>query len=41
LARHADAAYFQACQTDTPEALLDCLDGILEQECQLGEPSCP
>jgi hypothetical protein len=36
-----DAAYFQACQTDTPEALLDCLDGIREQECQLGEPSCP
>lgn len=36
-----DATYFQACQTDTPEALLDCLAGILEQECQLGEPSCP
>jgi hypothetical protein len=36
-----DAAYFQACQTDTPEALIDCLDGIRQQECQLGEPSCP
>jgi hypothetical protein len=36
-----DATYFQACQTDTPEALLDCLAGILDQECQLGEPECP
>lgn len=36
-----DPTYFQACASDTPEALLDCLDGILEQECQLGEPSCP
>jgi hypothetical protein len=36
-----DAAYFQTCQTDTAAALLDCIDGILAEECQLGEPSCP
>lgn len=36
-----DAAYFQGCQTDTAEALIDCIDGIAEQDCQLGEPSCP
>jgi hypothetical protein len=36
-----DAAYFQACETDTPEQLIECLQGIRAQECQLGEPSCP
>ncbi len=36
-----DAAYFQACQTDTPQGLIDCIDGIRQQECQLGEPTCP
>jgi len=36
-----DAAYFQGCQSDTPVALIDCIEGIPEQECQLGEPSCP
>lgn len=36
-----DAAYFQDCQTDTPEGLIDCIEGIPQQACQLGEPSCP
>ncbi|PRQ03808.1 hypothetical protein [Enhygromyxa salina] len=36
-----DAAYLDACSADTIEQLLDCLSGILEQECQLGEPTCP
>jgi hypothetical protein len=36
-----DAAYFNACVTDTAQQFLDCIEGILNQECQLGEPTCP
>ena len=30
-----------ACTLDTPEQLLDCVGQILDEECQLGTPSCP
>jgi hypothetical protein len=36
-----DAAYFNACQTDTAAQFIDCIQGIAQQECQLGVPSCP
>ena len=35
-----DAAHFDACSTDTIDALLACLDAILAEACQPGEPSC-
>jgi hypothetical protein len=36
-----EPAYFESCQTDTPEQLLDCIEAILEQICHLGDPICP
>ena len=36
-----DAAYFDACDTSDIDGFLACVEGILDQECQRGEPSCP
>lgn len=36
-----EPSYFQGCSAATPEALVACIEGITDQECQLGEPVCP